>query len=41
MIVRGGNSGLPEAMAAGLGDAIRLNAEVASVAQRADGVEVA
>lgn len=41
VIVRGGNSGLPEAMAAGLGDAIRLNAEVASVAQRADGVEVA
>jgi monoamine oxidase len=40
VIVRGGNSGLPEAMAAGLGDAVRLGAAVAAVTQRADGVEV-
>ena len=40
VIVRGGNSGLPEAMAARLGDAVRCGAEVVGVEQDANGALV-
>lgn len=40
VIVRGGNARLPEAMAARLGDAVRLGAVVSSVVQGEGGVEV-
>jgi monoamine oxidase len=39
-VVRGGNSGLPEAMAAGLGDRVRLDTEVVGLRQLGDTVEV-
>jgi len=39
-VVRGGNSGLPEAMAAGLGDRVRLDTEVIGLRQQGEIVEV-